>query len=119
MRRLRGARGLTLLELVVAIAVLSIGTLAALRATDQSRRALAGSEARLLAELAAQNRAEELRLLGAGAALPGAVTLGRHRFALTTRRRSTEAGLVEARITARAETGEGAVLVAILPAAGP
>ena len=43
-RRLDDDRGLTLLELVIAVAVLSIGTLAALRATDQSRLALAAIE---------------------------------------------------------------------------
>ncbi|WP_146591313.1 type IV pilus modification PilV family protein [Puniceibacterium confluentis] len=119
-RRLTGERGLTLLELVIAVAVLAIGTLAALRATDQSRRALAGAPLRLLAQVAAENRAEELRLYGTVAAggLPASVTLGGQVFAVEVRLAPTAAGLSEARITARAQSGEGALLVAVLPGPG-
>lgn len=115
-----GDRGLSLLELVIAIAVLSIGTLAALRATDQSRLALAGAPMRLLAQVVAQNRAEELRLYGsaAGRSLPATVAMGGRVFALEVVFSPTAAGLSEARIIAKATTGEGAVLVAILPAPG-
>lgn len=117
---LKGTRGMTLLELVIAVAVLAIGTLAALRATDQSRLALAGAEARLLAQVVAQNRAEELRLMGAaaGRTLPAQVEMGGRAFTLEIAYESTAAGLTEARIVARAASGEGAVLVAVLPGAG-
>ncbi len=117
-RRIKAPRGLTLLELVVAVAVLAIGTLAALRATDQSGRALGGAEARLLAQLVAENRAEELRLYGSGGGLPARVAMGGRDFTVSVKFAQTAANLTEARITARAETGEGAVLVAILPAPG-
>lgn len=113
-----GMRGLTLLELVIAVVVLSIGTMAALRATDQSRLALAGAAPRLLAQVVAQNRAEELRLYGAntGGSLPDQVTMGGQVFGVKVDYATTAAGLIEARISARAVTGEGAVLVAVLPA---
>ena len=117
--RKRRDRGLTLLELVIAVAVLAIGTLAALRATDQSRRALAGAPVRMLAQLAAENRAEELRLYGSAAGLPGTVELGGRIFALSVETERTAAGLATARITARAETGEGAQLLAVLPGGLP
>lgn len=118
---LKQDRGLTLLELVIAVAVLSIGTLAALRATDQSRRALAGAPQRLLAQVVAQNRAEELRLFGVatGRGLPDRVTMGGQVFVLDVAFSATAGGLSEARITARREGGgPGALLVAILPAPG-
>lgn len=119
-RRLRNTRGLTLLELVIAVAVLSIGTLAALRATDQSRLALAGAPPRLLAQVVAQNRAEELQLYGtaAGRGLPATVQMGGQSFAIEVVFTPTAAGLSQARITARAQSGEGAVLIAVLPPPG-
>ena len=117
-RRLDDDRGLTLLELVIAVAVLSIGTLAALRATDQSRLALSGAQTRLLAQVVVQNRAEELQLYGGtGGPLPGTVEMG-GRFAVTVAYQATAAGLRQASIRARADTGEGALLVAVLPPPG-
>lgn len=118
MRRLTGGiRGFTLIELVAAIAVLSIGTLAALRATDQSARALGQAMPRLLAQIAAENRAEELRLGLSG--LPGTVTLGPEVITVEVTTLPTAAGLVEARIRARTASGPGTVLVAYLPTGGP
>lgn len=114
---LRDTDGLTLLELVIAVAILSIGTLASLRATEQSRRALAGAPLRLLAQVVAQNRAEELRLFGAGG-LPDRVEMGGQSFDVKVVIAPTAAGLRQAVITARAGSGEGALLVAVLPAPG-
>lgn len=118
--RSRATRGMTLLELVIAVAVLSIGTLAAVRATDQSRRALAGAPERLLAQVVAENRAEELRLYGAaaGRGLSGQVEMGGLEFAVTVDFSPTAAGLTEALIVARSESGAGALLVAIVPPPG-
>ncbi|WP_150297508.1 prepilin-type N-terminal cleavage/methylation domain-containing protein [Salipiger aestuarii] len=111
----RGARGLTLLELVIAILVLSLGSLAALRATDQSRRAIGGEEPRLLARVAARNRAEELQLYGSrGPALPGDVSLMGQTIAIGTRTAATTSGLLRATVTARAASGEGAMLTVYL-----
>ncbi|MEP2716391.1 prepilin-type N-terminal cleavage/methylation domain-containing protein [Pseudophaeobacter sp.] len=111
----RGNRGFTLLELALAILVLALGTLAALRATDQSRLAIGGEAPRLLARIAARNRAEELQLYaGSGPALPGEVTLGGQRFRLVTAQEITAGGLIKTHVIARAESGEGAQLTLYL-----
>lgn len=121
---MRRDRGLTLLELVVAVFVLAVGAMAALRAVDQSRLAIGGAEARLLALQVAENRVEARRLesrvgpLG----LPGAVSQGGRRFVLDERRRATAGGLVELTVTARAADGGargGVVLVAYLSGLPP
>ncbi len=115
----RTQRGLTLLELVVAVAVLSIGTLAAIRAVDQSRVGIGDAMPRILAQHAARNRAEELRFLGAEAgALPASVAMGGHDFTLEVARQGTAAGLVRMDITARSAVGPGAVVVTVLPPPG-
>ncbi|WP_088626441.1 type II secretion system protein [Oceanicola sp. 22II-s10i] len=121
MSRRRGAdRGLTLLELAVAILILSIGSLAALRATGQSQRAIGGGMPRLMAEVVARNRVEELRIPappGAAPALPATVEMGGRSFAVTTRTEATEGGFVRVTVTARSEggAGPGALLVTYLP----
>lgn len=122
MQRLRrsGTRGLSLLELLVAITVLSIGTLGAMRAADQARLAIGGEMPRLLAGLAARNRAEELRLLGPYArGLPETVSLGGRQFTLSLTREATVGGLIRTRVTARAATGEAASLLLYLVPGGP
>lgn len=110
----RATRGLTLLELVIAVAILALGTLATLNATNQARHSLGGAAPRLLAQLAAENHAEALRLPEAGAP-PTSVTLGPYDFQIETRRRNTAAGLTRADITVRSSEGPGASLVVILP----
>lgn len=113
----RNDRGLTLLELAVAVLVLSVGTIAALRAADQSRLAIGGAQDRVLASLAARNRIEELRLYGSGGpALPGTVVQGGQTFTIETRIELTLGGLYEATVLARSPiTGTGASMVALLP----
>lgn len=113
-------RGLTLLELVVAVAVLSIGSIAAYRAMDQSGRAIGGALPRLLAQNAAQNRAEELRLLGPAraAALPASIESGPFVIALEVATETTAAGLVQAEIRATTAEGPGTFLVSFVPAEG-
>lgn len=115
-RRLtRATRGLTLLELVIAIAILALGTLGTLKATGQARLTLGGATPRILAQLVAENRAEELRL--SGAPLPGSVQMGPYTFVIDTRLRTTAAGLTRADITVRSSEGPGATLVTVLPPA--
>lgn len=117
-RVIRAPRGLTLMELVIAIAILSLGTLATLNATGQARVTLGGATPRLLAQLAAENRAEELRL--PGQALPATVTLGPYDFDIDTRQRATAAGLLRVDITVSSRDGPGATLVTVLsPPKGP
>ena len=118
--RLKRTRGLTLIELAVAVAVLSLGTLAAIRAQDAASRSLGQAMPRLLAGVAAENRAQELRLAGAAAVrgLPGSVTLGGFDIRYETTFHETAGGLVEARIRAVSEAGPGALLTVWLPPPG-
>ena len=112
MRRLRRRdRGLTLVELAVAILVLSIGTIAAMRGLDHAPRAAAGAEARALAQIAVRNRAEELRLLGPGAVLPDTVTLAGRSLTLEQEQQTTAGGRVRLTLTARVPGTAGAQLV--------
>ena len=112
----RRERGMTLIELVVAILVLSLGSLAALRAADQSALAITGAQERLLAQIAVLNRAEELRILGAAAgSLPGTVEQGGQRFTLGQTQEATAGGLMKTTLTARGPGGAGALLVVYLP----
>lgn len=106
--------GLTLIELAVAIFVLALGSIAAIRAADQSRVAIGGETPRILARLAAQNRVEERKLYGTAAALPETVSLGALTFVINEDVTITEAGLAQIQVTARATTGEGAQLVVYL-----
>lgn len=56
------ARGFTLLEILVALAIVAIGTAAVLQSAGSSARALHTAESRILATWAASNRVAELRL---------------------------------------------------------
>ncbi|TCK99861.1 type II secretion system (T2SS) protein I [Shimia isoporae] len=98
--------GLSLLELVVAVFVMAVGTLAVLTAVDQSGITITQEKARLLAGVVADNRAEELRLPG-GRALPAEVTMGGLRFRITETLRGTEGGFTEATIRAQLAEGNG------------
>lgn len=113
-RRLKQDQGLTLVELAVAVLVLSIGSIAALRAMDQSRVVIGGSETRLFAQIAARNRAEELKFLGPNANLPSSLTMGGQVFELVQDNETTAGGFVEATITATGQRG-GALYVVYLP----
>ena len=106
--------GLGLLELVIAILVLSLGTMAALTAFGEARRGVGGEAARLLAMTVAHNRAEELALVGAaaGRTLPRQVTMGPHVWQVDVEEDVTQGGLVEATIRVSAPNQPGAVLVA-------
>lgn len=110
-------RGLTLVELAVAVLILSIGTLAVLRSTDQARLVIGGSEDRLLARLVAENRAAELQALlpADRTGLPSQVMMGGQRFVVETSEEITAAGLKRVEITARAPRGAGTQLVVYLP----
>lgn len=108
---------MTLLELMVAVAVLAIGSIAAMRAMDQSRLSLGGAMPRLMAQIVAQNRAEELRLLGLsrGRALPSQVQMGPYLVRVSLDTEVTAIGVIRTAITARSGDGPGAYLVTFLP----
>lgn len=114
-------RGLTLLELVIAVLVLSLGSLAAVRATDQSRLAIGGMEVRQLAQIVARNRVQELHLLGAtgAASLPAETEMGGRGFTVAVAREATAGGLIRAEITVRSAEGPGAFVVAYVLPLGP
>lgn len=117
--RLRGQRGLTLLELVVAVMVLAIGSIAALQAIKGARVSIGGGAERLLATLAATNRAEELRLLGTTGTLPDAVDLGGRSFVLSHDTQATAGGLIRVQVRAETPGGAGALRVVYLTPAAP
>lgn len=110
-----GTRGVTLLELVIAVFVLSIGTIAALRSAEQAGRVLGGEAARVMAMQVALNRAEELRLLGAVGArsLSGRVAYGPYTWQVEVSEKTTRAGFTEATITARTADQPGGRVVVI------
>lgn len=120
-RRGRAARGLTLLELVVAVLVLSLGSIAALRATDQSRLAIGGMPSRMLAQVVARNRVQELMLFGAAGAgaLPAEVEMGGRVFRVRVETDATAGGLTRAQVSVRGPDGPGAYLVAYVLPRGP
>jgi len=117
-RRLNRPRGLTLVELVVAITVLSIGTIAAFRAFDQAQRSIGEQPARALAHQVALNRAAELKLSGmtAGRSLPAEVTMGPWRWTVEVREEATRVGLVQAEIRVSTQGQPGARLASYVPA---
>ncbi|MCC5986832.1 MAG: prepilin-type N-terminal cleavage/methylation domain-containing protein [Pararhodobacter sp.] len=116
-RASRPPRGFTLLELMIAVTILALGTLALLRVVDATQRIIAGQEARILAHHAALNRAAELRLAEtaqARAALPETVVNGRHEWRVSRSERATRAGLVEVTLRLSAPGRPGANLVIFL-----
>jgi general secretion pathway protein I len=64
MRRARPSRGFTLVEVLVALAIVSIALLAALRAAGQGTNAVGELRLRLLAGWVAENRVAEHRARG-------------------------------------------------------
>lgn len=119
--RASSSSGLTLLELTLAILVLALASLAALRSSDQARRAIGGEMPRLMARIAVQNRIEELALYGpTGGELPDHVRIGPQEIRLSSRRTATAGGLLRVEVSGRAASGEGAALVTYLaPGARP
>ena len=116
--RVKAPRGVTLVELVIAVTVLSIGTLAGFRAFDQAQRGIGGQEARIFAHQVAMNRAAELRLTGmvAGRALPGQVRMGPFDWTVTIVEDQTRVGLIAAEIRVTAPDQPGARLAVFVPA---
>ncbi|WP_370205445.1 prepilin-type N-terminal cleavage/methylation domain-containing protein [Pararhodobacter marinus] len=119
--RRRPARGFTLIELAVAVAILAIGTVAAYRVFDQAQRGIGGQLDRTLATEVALNRAAELRLQGmrAGRSLPGTEPMGGIGWAVNVTEAATVGGLIEATILVTADERPGARYVVVVPEARP
>ncbi|SDE37523.1 prepilin-type N-terminal cleavage/methylation domain-containing protein [Ruegeria marina] len=116
----RQERGLTLLELVVAILVLSVATLGTYRVMGDAGDQIGQERERMLAQIVAANQIRLLRLAivtDAPEPAPRA-QIGPYGFALETTTERTAGGLLQVTVTARADSGPGAHLVSYLPASG-
>ena len=113
----RADAGVSLIEILIAVLILSIGVIASFQSLGQARIAIGGELPRLLARTAALNRAEELQLIGAnaGRALPGVVRVGPYDWTLEVDEAPTQGGFVEATIRATATGEPGAVFVTYVP----
>ncbi len=105
------ARGISLIELVVAVLVLSIGVVAGFRTLGQAQRGIGEELPRLMARQAALNRAEELRLLGLaeGATLPAEVRVGPFDWQLEVTTEATAGGFAQANVLAKSPDQPGAL----------
>lgn len=100
---LRDDHGVSLLEVVIAIAVLSIALVGLFQVLNQSLRDAGSQNDRLLALLVARNQAEELQ---AGLrSLPDTVILGGRTWLVERQGRAVDNGLSEVAITARPRRG--------------
>jgi len=113
--------GISLIEMVVAVLVLSIGVIAGFQSLNQSQKGIGGELPRLLAHNVALNRAEELQFLGAaaGASLPGTVVMGGIPWTVSVETAQTEALFVEAKIHVSSPDQPGASYVAYAPVRPP
>lgn len=116
-----GEAGISLIEMVVAVLVLSIGVIAGFQSLGQARRAIGEELPRLLAHQVALNRAAELQMLGAAVAggLPDRVTMGGVDWQIAVAQTPTRGGFVEARVQVWAPGQPGAVYVVYAPPEPP
>ncbi len=112
--------GFTLIEVAVAVAILSLGAMAAWRSLDAAQRGIGGQVGRALAAEVALNRAAELRLYGlrAGRALPGQERMGGHDWRIEIIEAETAAGGTAVTIATTAPGQPGARLVVHLTGEG-
>lgn len=113
--------GLSLIEMVVAVLVLSIGVIAGFQSLGQARIGIGGEVPRLVAQTVALNRAEELLMLGAiaGGGLPRTVVLGGIDWSVDVEQMATEGGFAQARIRVSALDQPGAIFVVYAPLEPP
>lgn len=105
--------GVSLLELAVAILVLSIAILAGFRALDQGVRATNDQQQRVLAGVVARNHAEALQLPGPPPA--SVVSLGGQTWLVSATESRTIAGFSEVEVAVKSTNGgPGAKLVTFL-----
>lgn len=116
--RNRAPAGMTLIELAIAITILSIASLAAFRSFEQAGAQAQGVLARGLAHQVALNHAAELRATGLaeGRDLPDQVHMGPYDWTIRLDEAPTAGNLVEVAITVAAPDLPGARLVIYLAA---
>lgn len=110
-------RGVTLIELVIAVAILALGAGAAWSTLDSVRRGVGGQAGRALAQEVALNRAAELRLAGPGASLPGVERMGGIDWTVSVSAQATAGALAETEIRVSAPGQPSARLLVWLPTA--
>jgi len=114
-RPLAPDRGVTLIELVIAVAILALGTAAAWRSLDAARRGVGTQADRVLAQEVALNRAADLRLADRPGPLPATERMGGIDWTLTQTALPAEGGLAQTEITVTAPDRAGARLLVWLP----
>lgn len=112
----RGTRGITLVEVMIAVMILSIGTVAALQAFDAARLQIGSAPERIFAQHVALNRIAAYRAQDreTARALPDTVTFAGRDWTLEATETDTRGGYVELRIRAYRPGGAGTTLVAFL-----
>lgn len=110
-------RGISLIEMVVAVLILSIGVIAGFKSLNQSRLVIGGEMPRIIAHTVALNRAAEWQIQGAAMAqgLPDTVVSGGITWLIEVTSEPTLGGFVEARIKVSAKDQPGAVYVVYAP----
>jgi len=111
-------RGVSTLEVLIAVVVISISALASYRALAQNAQFARGIEMRLFALEVARNRAEEIKLLGVIEArdLPETETMGPIEWQVSQTEAETAIGLIEVEVLVQADGQPGARLVTFMPA---
>lgn len=109
--------GVSTLEILIAITVISIAALASYRSLSQSAVQASGMDARIYAMEVARNRAEEIKLMGVAAArgLPETEKLGPIEWRIETTEEETAVGLIEVAIVVSSPSEAGARLVTYMP----
>lgn len=101
--------GISLIEVVVAVLILSIGVVAGFQTLGQSRHAIGGEMPRWLAQTVALNMAAQARIGGA-ATLPASVEMGGIVWTVDMEVATTQAGFTELSIRILADGHPGAML---------
>ena len=109
-------RGVTLVEVLVAVTVLAIALIAIFRTLDAQTRNTAALADRMFAHWVALNSMEEMRLEGLPQAHGAEETkLGGIVWTVTVRSEPASYGLTRVEVSSAAEGRPGAVLVGFLP----
>lgn len=109
-------RGFSLIELVIAVVVLSVASMATWRSFEHSGHAIAGQAPRFIARQVALNRAAELRHYGLATAraLPERVPMGMWTWTVSLSESEARNGLVAVEIAVSAPAQPGQRLTAFV-----